>query len=302
MISDKELVSSYKKTNSVWKTAEELGLCGQYVHRRLRAINKNNKMNKFSEEEKEKLIQVYRKGFKKGDGVLENLSKELNRTKQFLCRQAKKLGLTNKNRSCNNDLCHTMSFNTKNFINKFGHNRGMLGKHHSKYFKEKISSFHKRRWESIPQEEKLAIILNRVLKSKISNNREKCSWKSGWRTIGGVKNYYRSKWEANYARYLQALKENGIILSWEHEPDSFLLYSQKGNPMKYVPDFKVFRKVDDKIYYNYHEVKGWNDERSKSKISEFKKMYGDSFLNVIYASEYNKIKKEVSNQIEGWEN
>lgn len=301
MIQDKDLVSSYQRTKSVWETAKEFNLCGQYVHRRLSKIGVIKKMNIFSDYEKQKLISIYSLGFKKGDGVLEKLAEELQRTKQFLCRQARKLGLTNKKRICNEKLCSLMSENSKTYIATHGHNKGMLGKHHSYEFKKMISECNKNKWASFSEDKKNVILLKRALSKKAINNRNNCSWKAGYRNIGGIKYFYRSKWEANYARYLQKLKEDGIILSWEHEPDTFLMYTKEGKPTSYIPDFKVCKLVDGKKYYNYHEVKGWIDDRSKYKIDEFKKIYGDSFLNVIYASEYNKIKKEASSIIEGWE-
>ena len=47
------------------------------------------------------------------------------------------------------------------------------------------------------------------------------SWKAGWREIGGQRIYARSRWEANYARYLEWLRANGSIAKWEHEPETF---------------------------------------------------------------------------------
>ena len=301
MIQDKDLICSYQRTKSVWKTAKEFNLCGQYVHRKLSKLGVINKMNIFSDAEKKKLISIYSLGFKRGDGVLEKLAKELHRTKQFLCRQAKKLGLTNKNRICNERLCSLISENSKKYIATHGHTRGMLGKHHSAEFRDMISMCNKNKWASFSDDKKKEILLKRALARKGLNRRTNCSWKAGYRTIGGLKEFYRSKWEANYARYLQELKKAGIILSWEHEPDNFIMFTKEGKPTSYIPDFTVIRLVDGKKYYNYHEVKGWVDDRSKYKIDEFKKRYGDCFLNVIYANEYKKIEKEVASKIEEWE-
>ena len=122
----------HKRTNSVWKTAKEFNLCGQYVHRRLKKFGIVKKINKFSDYEKDKLISVYSLGFKRGDGVLDKLSKELNRTKAFLCRQAKLLGLTNNKRSRNEYLIKNLSKRLAEHQKKYGHCKGFLGKHHSK--------------------------------------------------------------------------------------------------------------------------------------------------------------------------
>ena len=89
------------------------------------------------------------------------------------------------------------------------------------------------------------------------------SCKSGWREIGGIRKYYRSRWEANYARYLEFLKVNGEIEKWEHEPETFWFEGIKRGVMSYLPDFRVTEKNGDIVF---HEVKGWMDARSITKI------------------------------------
>lgn len=42
-ISDEQLLESYKRTGSVWKTAKDVGMCGQSVHERLVKIGVNKK-------------------------------------------------------------------------------------------------------------------------------------------------------------------------------------------------------------------------------------------------------------------
>ena len=129
-------------------------------------------------------------------------------------------------------------------------------------------------------------------------NREKASWKSGWRHIGEVKKYYRSRWEANYARYLQWLKENGQIARWEHEPETFWFDGIKRGCMSYLPDFRVTEN-NGKIVY--HEVKGWFDDRSKTKISRMAKYHPNISLIVIDGRSYKSIASKVSTIIPGWE-
>lgn len=91
-ISNQELINIYKKTKSVWKTAEEVGLCGQSVHERLVRIGEINKMRVFSESDKKNLISQYKKY--RDSGKLNELAIKLGRTKQYICRMAKNYGLT----------------------------------------------------------------------------------------------------------------------------------------------------------------------------------------------------------------
>lgn len=92
-VSDEVLVESYKKHGNVWLVADEVGMCGQSVHERLVRLGVANKMNVFTDKDREKLKEKY--ALFKSQGKLDNLAKELGRTKQFICRQARLFGLTN---------------------------------------------------------------------------------------------------------------------------------------------------------------------------------------------------------------
>ncbi len=122
--------------------------------------------------------------------------------------------------------------------------------------------------------------------------------KQGWRTIGGIKKYYRSKWEANYARYLQWLKENSHILDWKHEPTTFWFKDIKRGVRSYLPDFSITETSGTIVY---HEVKGWMDAKSATKIKRMAKYHPDIKLIVIQKASYLDIKQKVSRMIQGWE-
>lgn len=133
---------------------------------------------------------------------------------------------------------------------------------------------------------------------KLVNNRAGCSWKQGWRDIGGHHKYFRSKWEANYARYLEFLKQNGKIKDWQHEVKTFWFDKIKRGCCSYLPDFEVTNN-DGSI--EYHEVKGWYDDRSKTKIKRMAKYYPNIKLVVIFGKDYRIIANQVKNLIEDWE-
>jgi hypothetical protein len=128
--------------------------------------------------------------------------------------------------------------------------------------------------------------------------REKVSWKAAWREIGGLRKFYRSRWEANYGRYLEFLKQHGHIKDWLHEPDVFWFEGVKRGCVSYLPDFKVINN-DDSL--EYHEVKGWMDDRSKTKIRRMAKYYPNIKLRVIGKKAYTEIKKKLGAAIIGWE-
>lgn len=122
--------------------------------------------------------------------------------------------------------------------------------------------------------------------------------KQGWREIGGYRKYYRSRWEANYARYLEWLKQLGEIKEWLHEPETFWFENIKRGVRSYLPDFKVTNNNGD---IEYHEVKGWMDDRSKTKLKRMKKYYPHIKMVLIQAKQYKEIGKKVSIMISGWE-
>jgi hypothetical protein len=190
----------------------------------------------------------------------------------------------------------------KNHIKENGHPRGALGMKHSGVTKEKISLNSSKTWKNITEEQLFERNM-KAMKTRVKNGtqfteRKNASWKASWREIGGVKKYYRSKWEANYAYYLQWLKEKGEIIDWKHEPLTFWFEGIKRGTASYLPDFWVKEKNGSEAY---HEVKGWMDERSITKIKRMAKYHPSVKLVVIDSSSYTALKKSVCSLVPGWE-
>ena len=110
--------------------------------------------------------------------------------------------------------------------------------------------------------------------------------KSGTRADLGL--YVRSRWEANYARYLNWLKAKGQIAAWEYEPDTFWFEAIKRGTRSYTPDFKVTEN-DGRVVY--HEVKGWMDAKSATKLKRMAKYYPEVRVIVIDQAAYQAIAK-----------
>jgi len=279
-------------------------MAGQTVHRRLKPLN-IIQTDKFTDKEIQRVKEFY------GSNNLEpkNLNilvEELKRPKTGICRLAKKLGLTSLRRKKSEEVKREISVRTKNYIKKYGHPRGMLGKKHSLEHLKKQSIRTIKWWKEASDERK-----RKVKEKQLRNNlnkyghvvarpfeRTKVSWKQGWRQIGNRRIYCRSRWEANYARYLQFLKESGIIKDWEHEATTFWFEKEIEGSLCYVPDFKV-------IYVNgmheWHEVKGWYDERSIKKINNFRKYYSEEKLIIIDKNWFKDNTDRCLTIINGWE-
>jgi len=124
------------------------------------------------------------------------------------------------------------------------------------------------------------------------------NFKAGMRQIGSIEKFYRSSWEANYARYLEYLKINGHIKNWWHEPRTFWFEKIKRGTRSYLPDFQVFR-LDDTHYWI--EVKGYMDAKSKIKIKRFRKYYPEEELIIKDGSWFKENSRKISILCPGWE-
>ena len=132
----------------------------------------------------------------------------------------------------------------------------------------------------------------------IYNHRPRnATWKAGPREdLNDL--FFRSAWEANYARYLEWLKKKGEIFDWKYEPDTFWFFKIKRGVRSYKPDFKVWEKQDSKPYYI--EIKGWMDPRSKTKLKRMAKYYPQIKIVIVDRIQYREIAKW-QRLIPGWE-
>lgn len=111
--------------------------------------------------------------------------------------------------------------------------------------------------------------------------------------------FFRSGWEANFARYLNLLQKNGDIAKWEYEPDTFWFEAIKRGVRSYKPDFKVWDTADAEPYY--YEVKGWMDAKSKTKLKRMAKYHPNVKIILFGKKEYNSLRKNLSKVIPNWE-
>ena len=103
--------------------------------------------------------------------------------------------------------------------------------------------------------------------------------KKGWLEFdNGKKYYFRSGWEMKYAGFLQTLLKGRAIKDWTYEEDTFWFHAIKRGVRSYTPDFKIYFYDGS---HEYHEVKGWMDAKSKTKIKRFEKYYQNESLTII---------------------
>lgn len=299
-VSDEILIESYSRLNNIWEVAKEVGLSGQTIHQRLTKIGVQKKMNKFTEKDFEYLKENYSKYLLNGE--LKKLAEEMGRTTQFLCRKADKLGLTDLYRKKSDIKGYVPS---KPDWVKNSHPKGMKGKKHTQETKDRISVTSTIRAAAInSDEDRRYSITKKMMNTRFEkgifvNSRHKQTWKAGWREIGGKRKYFRSKWEANYARYLEFLKVNNEIKDWFHEPKVFWFDGIKRGCVSYLPDYSVILKNNTT---EYHEVKGWMDDRSKTKIKRMSIYFPNVVLKIIDGKWFKQFKAAHSYRlIKDWE-
>ncbi len=114
--------------------------------------------------------------------------------------------------------------------------------------------------------------------------------------------FFRSSWEANYARYLNFQVKAKFIYHWEYEPDTFWFEAIRRGTRSYLPDFKIYKRGKGgktKVYYV--EVKGWMDAKSKTKLKRMAKYHPDIEIRVVGGKEYKAIKKQFGRILDNWE-
>lgn len=245
--------------------------------------------------------------------ALDDLAKSVGRNKANVCRKARDLGLTSKSRkrkefsvkkenkySCAEDRSAAMSARSKRMIEENGHPRGYLGMKHSDKTKKIISEKSKLAWSSKTEEERMEWVdkMHKASRGSINAGRSRGSWKAAWHEIGGKRNFYRSRWESNYARYLEWLKQNGMISDWKHEPETFWFEEIRRGTRSYKPDFRVWENDGSSCL---HEVKGWMDSRSRTCLSRMAKYHPKEKIVLIDGCAYRSIRKKALGLVPGWE-
>lgn len=131
---------------------------------------------------------------------------------------------------------------------------------------------------------------------------------------------YRSKAEANYAAYLEWLRNLGQIESWDYEPMTFWftpgsvgaaahgLDGIRRGVTSYRPDFSVFggrhvmvagRKMTQRMR-EWHETKGFMDKRSEVALKRMALYYPEERIVVIDSKQMAALKRQVGGIVPGW--
>jgi len=188
-----------------------------------------------------------------------------------------------------NDGLRKIGESSSERIKVSGHPRGMLGKNHSSKTIENfsINRLGKKKNLSEKQRQKISDRSSKMMNERIRTKGSCYSrTKNGWYILHGERFYFRSSWEVVYARYLDFLVSKKEIKRWEYESETFWFEKIKRGVRSYNPDFKVFLNSGS---IEYHEVKGWMDDKSKTKLKRMKKYYPEVTMVLIDKDVYKGI-------------
>lgn len=298
---DQEIVDAYRTAGSVYVAAAALGVAHSTVHRRLVKLGHDRSRKHYTKADMERLQRDYEAYV--NSGRLAKLASEMGRTRACLCRQAQKLGLTKIGRAKQPQVAEMLLGHVVARNASGRHPRGMRGKKHSQETREKFSEIVIARWQNMSEDERSALTLasmkGRLEKhGTLAGNVKRGSWKAGWREVGDKRHFFRSRWEPNYARYLEWLKLNGKISDWQYEPKTFWFDAIKRGVRSYKPDFLVIETNGNSAW---HEVKGWMDDRSKTTLKRMAKYHPSEKIILIDRKQYLAIEATMSRILPDWE-
>lgn len=104
--------------------------------------------------------------------------------------------------------------------------------------------------------------------------------------VGDKTVYFRSKWEYEYACYLEWLVRQNQIAGWWYEYYTFEFPIKHGTT-RYMPDFRVLVKEN---IVEWHEVKGFLTSKAKTQINRFRKYYPKEKLIIIDKEWFKSVK------------
>jgi len=173
----------------------------------------------------------------------------------------------------------------RQWIATHGHPRGALGMKHSKQTLALLAAASRRSWAN--PDSGLNSAANRQRMSDEMIRRRLAGLltveNAYSRTVSGKRvdldnRFFRSSWEANYARFLNFQLARGAIVSWDYECQVFVFETIKRGTRSYTPDFKV---VYPDGHHEWHEVKGWMDPKSITRIARMRRYYPLEPLRII---------------------
>lgn len=305
-VTTEAIVEAYGRHGSVWAAAAELGVSGQTVSRRMKAVGHPTNKRWISDADRER-IRTFYETTPPDQFDLEPLAIELGRSRQTICKEAGQMGLTSYRRTASAKKTENTKAVRAGWWSRNPHPRGMAGKKHTPATLEILSEASRKNWNTwktfeigpgAPQavaERRRRLAAGRLLMTA-ENTYSRCR---GGRREDLGDTYFRSSWEANYARYLNQLIRLKVVERWDYEPEKFWFDGVRSGTTNYTPDFRVFYVGDPRP--EYVELKGFVTPKDRTKWRRMKKYHPRIKLVVITEKEYYATARKWSSSIPNWE-
>jgi hypothetical protein len=201
-----------------------------------------------------------------------------------------------------------LSEQRRRHIAEHGHPRGYLGHKHSDETRAKLSARVRAGWANPESGHNqplyragLSDRFSRMAAERVANTTGGNVYSRARRGYRDdlSKVFFRSRWEANYARYLNLLIQQGQVVEWAYECETFWFEAIRRGVRSYTPDFRVVLPDGS---HEWHEVKGWMDAKSKTKLQRMKKYYPHERVVLIEEPFFKQIVKSgLAGAIPFWE-
>lgn len=288
---------------------------------RFSARVRTNPGRKWTEEELNIVRSAYENAKTNKDVGLDALAAQLGRAKTVVCGKAGELGLTSYTRkrvkpcdlkikkpmfATKDEYLAHMRLRSKEWHRTHEHPRGHLGKKHTPENRAKLFAGLAKAWadpnHALNSEEakqrRSDIMHQRSLDGKLLSGTHiysRCA--SGKRADLGDR-FFRSAWEANYARYLNLLVAQKQIREWDYECQTFQFEKIKRGTRCYTPDFKV---TFNDGHHEWHEVKGWMDDKSRVRLDRMALYYPSEVVKIIGADWFKSANRGIAHVLPLWE-
>lgn len=253
-----------------------------------------------------------------GPVALSAFAERIGRNRHNVCRKARELGLTNPRRrksteprkvrqrkyATDSERRRAGGERMRRYIAEHGHPRGALGMRHSDETKAVISLVSRRLWRdprfalnSDAHRQRMSDSMHgRMVRGEVPPAPSRRGKGGARADLGGL--YLRSRWEANYARYLNFLVSKGEIALWEYEAHTFIFEAIKRGCRSYTPDFRV--ELNDGTV-EWHEVKGWMDQPSRTRLARMARYFPEHKVIIIDAAWFKSAAPWLRRLLPGWE-
>ena len=250
-------------------------------------------------EKHDAILRAYRSGLPVD---LPRLERETGMHRTNICRFARQRGLTDPHRKKAVDSA-AIGARIKRLFREQGHPRGALGMKHTLTARAKIGAASRQRWADPRSAYNSPAYRQRMsdnshARALASKRHPYSSAKRGRRAdLGGQ--FFRSRWEANFARYLNLLVARGNVIAWDYEPHTFVFPVKRG-VRSYTPDFRVVFAGGDGVVWC--EVKGWWDAKSRARASAMRRFFSTEVVQV-YGEKFFRacVSSGLAARIDGWE-